>query len=274
MARPRYTPKLVLEALAGDRMPRQVAKAYGVHPNLGRLWKRRSSSGRRKSSPKTWACPRRHVHPHAEAHTPAARAVCGVGAKASSAQCPPGARWGSKTWSGSPVVCSRTTRPLPWTRDEVQIATTYPEGGRIGLVEHRSLDPGHAGRAQSRPRQMRAAWARTTRPGQDHADVWSRGGRSWACGLGNRESVQRAARAPASSVPRPATSRDKCGAGSDIRGDEIHGAAADPGFKDVEPGPRPRHARDHLVRDRHRPCAGGLRLQAVVPSCRWECVDG
>ena len=37
MARRRYTPKLkaqvVLEVLAGDRTPGQIAKAYGVHPN-------------------------------------------------------------------------------------------------------------------------------------------------------------------------------------------------------------------------------------------------
>ena len=45
MARRRYTPKLkaqlVLEVLAGDRTPGQVAKAYGVHPNSVGLWKRR-----------------------------------------------------------------------------------------------------------------------------------------------------------------------------------------------------------------------------------------
>lgn len=39
MARRRYTPKLkaqvVLEVLAGDRTPGQIAKAYGVHPNSG-----------------------------------------------------------------------------------------------------------------------------------------------------------------------------------------------------------------------------------------------
>ena len=45
MARGRYTPKLkaqvVLEVLAGDKTPGQVAKAYGVHPNSVGLWKRR-----------------------------------------------------------------------------------------------------------------------------------------------------------------------------------------------------------------------------------------
>ena len=45
MARRRYTPKLkaqvVLEVLAGDKTPGQVAKAYGVHPNSVGLWKRR-----------------------------------------------------------------------------------------------------------------------------------------------------------------------------------------------------------------------------------------
>ena len=45
MARRRYTPKLraqvVLEVLAGDRTPGQIAKAYGVHPNSVGLWKRR-----------------------------------------------------------------------------------------------------------------------------------------------------------------------------------------------------------------------------------------
>ena len=44
-ARRRYTPKLkaqvVLEVLAGDKTPGQVAKAYGVHPNSVGLWKRR-----------------------------------------------------------------------------------------------------------------------------------------------------------------------------------------------------------------------------------------
>ena len=44
-ARRRYTPKLkaqvVLEVLEGDRTPGQVVKAYGVHPNLVGLWKRR-----------------------------------------------------------------------------------------------------------------------------------------------------------------------------------------------------------------------------------------
>ena len=45
MARRRCTPKLkaqvVLEVLAGDRTPGQIAKAYGVHPNSVGLWKRR-----------------------------------------------------------------------------------------------------------------------------------------------------------------------------------------------------------------------------------------
>ena len=45
MARRRYTPKLkaqvVLEVLAGDRTPGQIAKAYGVNPNSVGLWKRR-----------------------------------------------------------------------------------------------------------------------------------------------------------------------------------------------------------------------------------------
>ena len=45
MARRRYTPKLkaqvVLEVLAGDKTPGQVAKAYGAHPNSVGLWKRR-----------------------------------------------------------------------------------------------------------------------------------------------------------------------------------------------------------------------------------------
>ena len=45
MARRRYTPKLkaqvVLEVFAGKRTPGQIAKAYGVHPNLVGLWKRR-----------------------------------------------------------------------------------------------------------------------------------------------------------------------------------------------------------------------------------------
>ncbi len=45
MARRRYTPKLkaqvVLEVLAGDKTPGQVAKAYGVHPNSVGPWKRR-----------------------------------------------------------------------------------------------------------------------------------------------------------------------------------------------------------------------------------------
>ena len=45
MARRRYTPKLkaqvVLEVLAGDKTPGQVAKAYGVHPKSVGLWKRR-----------------------------------------------------------------------------------------------------------------------------------------------------------------------------------------------------------------------------------------
>ncbi len=44
MARRRYTPKLkaqvVLEVLAGDRTPRQVANAYGVHSSSVGLWKR------------------------------------------------------------------------------------------------------------------------------------------------------------------------------------------------------------------------------------------
>ena len=44
-ARRRYTPKLkaqvVLEVLAGDKTPGQVAKAYRVHPNSVGLWKRR-----------------------------------------------------------------------------------------------------------------------------------------------------------------------------------------------------------------------------------------
>ena len=39
MAKPRYPPKLktqvVLEVLAGDGTPGQVAKAYGVRPNSG-----------------------------------------------------------------------------------------------------------------------------------------------------------------------------------------------------------------------------------------------
>ena len=45
MARRRYTPKLkaqvVLEVLARDKTPGQIAKAYGVHPNSVALWKRR-----------------------------------------------------------------------------------------------------------------------------------------------------------------------------------------------------------------------------------------
>ena len=45
MARRRYTPKLkaqvVLEVLAGDKTPGQVARAYGVHPNSVGLWRRR-----------------------------------------------------------------------------------------------------------------------------------------------------------------------------------------------------------------------------------------
>ena len=45
MARRMYTPKLkaqvVLEVLAGDRTPGEIAKAYGVHPNSVGLWKRR-----------------------------------------------------------------------------------------------------------------------------------------------------------------------------------------------------------------------------------------
>ena len=44
-ARRRYTPKLkaqvVLEVLARDKTPGQVAKAYGVHPNSVGLWRRR-----------------------------------------------------------------------------------------------------------------------------------------------------------------------------------------------------------------------------------------
>ena len=32
---------MVLEVLAGDKTPGQVAKAYGVHPNSVGLWKRR-----------------------------------------------------------------------------------------------------------------------------------------------------------------------------------------------------------------------------------------
>lgn len=45
MARRRYTPKLkaqvVLEVLAADRTPGQVAKACELHPNSVGLWKRR-----------------------------------------------------------------------------------------------------------------------------------------------------------------------------------------------------------------------------------------
>ena len=45
MARRRYTPKLkaqvVLEVLARDKTPGQIAKAYGVHPNSVALWRRR-----------------------------------------------------------------------------------------------------------------------------------------------------------------------------------------------------------------------------------------
>ena len=32
---------MVLEVLAGERTPGQIAKAYGVHPNSVGLWKRR-----------------------------------------------------------------------------------------------------------------------------------------------------------------------------------------------------------------------------------------
>ena len=32
---------MVLEVLAGDKTPGQIAKAYGVHPNSVGLWKRR-----------------------------------------------------------------------------------------------------------------------------------------------------------------------------------------------------------------------------------------
>ena len=42
MARKRYSPKLkfqvVLEALAGERTPGQIAKQYGIHPNSVGLW--------------------------------------------------------------------------------------------------------------------------------------------------------------------------------------------------------------------------------------------
>ena len=45
MARRRHTPKLkaqvVLELLARDKTPGQIAKAYGVPPNSVALWKRR-----------------------------------------------------------------------------------------------------------------------------------------------------------------------------------------------------------------------------------------
>lgn len=45
MARRRYTPKLkaqvVLEVLAGDRTPGQIAKAYGCTRTRVGLWKRR-----------------------------------------------------------------------------------------------------------------------------------------------------------------------------------------------------------------------------------------
>lgn len=78
MARRRYTPNLkaqvVLEVLAGDRTPRQVANAYrGTRTRLG-CGSGVPSSGRRRSSPRTGAAPRRHVHPRARAPVPAARA--------------------------------------------------------------------------------------------------------------------------------------------------------------------------------------------------------
>lgn len=42
--RRRSSPKLkfqvVLEALTGDKTPGQIAKAYGVHPNVVGLWKK------------------------------------------------------------------------------------------------------------------------------------------------------------------------------------------------------------------------------------------
>ena len=44
LARKRYSPKLkfqvVLEALAGEKTPGQIAKQYGIHPNSVALWKR------------------------------------------------------------------------------------------------------------------------------------------------------------------------------------------------------------------------------------------
>lgn len=44
MARKRYSPKfkfrVVLEALAGEKTPGQIAKEYGVHPNSVAHWKK------------------------------------------------------------------------------------------------------------------------------------------------------------------------------------------------------------------------------------------
>lgn len=44
MTRKRYSPKLkfqvVLEALAGERTPGQIAKLYGIHPNTVSAWKK------------------------------------------------------------------------------------------------------------------------------------------------------------------------------------------------------------------------------------------
>ena len=44
MARKLYSPKLkfqvVLETLAGEKAPGQIAKQYGIHPNSVGLWKK------------------------------------------------------------------------------------------------------------------------------------------------------------------------------------------------------------------------------------------
>ena len=59
MARQRYTSKLkakvVLEVVAGDKTPGQIAEVYGVHPNSVGLWKRRLELPRYDGHLSLWA---------------------------------------------------------------------------------------------------------------------------------------------------------------------------------------------------------------------------